>query len=477
MANTTTLTIAGDASSVRQASNQATAALDDIQGAADDASNALEETGGNSGDLTARMGHLGSAVTGAQDAIGSLSDGLNALSDIQNMAANRAQRLARLESDVEQARIDGSQAAEDLRQANLDLTQSYLDGEQARIDGRQAAIDIKQAQLDATVATQDYNAAVKEFGANSVEARQAAIDLDQANADLEQATLDQSQAQQDANQYTADGRQAMLDATQATKDGKDSLLDLRDAQNELNPGALKTWAGYLEMATPLVTAFVGILGLVTAAQWLWNASLWASPVTWIVIAIAAVVAGIVILAMHTEELGKIWDVIWGGITDAATWAWDKITQGASMFWDHVQGVWKGLLALPGQLKNAFASVGSFITQPFRTAFNYVSDAWNNTVGRLSWSVPGWVPFIGGNSISAPRLPKWHTGGIVSGALGAEVMGVLKAGERVTAGPNGSTPESIHVTVEVVGDGVLRVVRAEVGRRGGDVQRALGGDRG
>jgi hypothetical protein len=53
-------------------------------------------------------------------------------------------------------------------------------------------------------------------------------------------------------------------------------------------------------------------------------------------------------------------------------------------------------AIPGILINeAFGGIFSIMTWPFRTAFNFIADAWNNTIGRLSWSVPGWVPGIGG----------------------------------------------------------------------------------
>lgn len=477
--NTTTLTLAGDADSLRRATSEATEGLNDVDDAAQNVGGGLDEASSSGADLTTRMGHLGSAVSGATDAIGAIGDSLNALSDIQNMVANRAQRMARLEADVEQARLDGAQAAGDLRQANLDLTQSYLDGEQARVDGRQAAIDIKQAQLDATVAQQEYNQAVKEHGANSVEARQAAIDLEQTTADLEQAQLDQKQAQQDAAQYTEDGAQAMRDAAQATRDGKDSALDLKDALNEQNPGALKEWAGYLEMVTPLISAAVGIIGLVTAAQWLWNASIWASPVTWIVVAVVAVIAGIILLATHTKELGEIWDAIWHGIVVAATWAWDMIKAGASAVWEYLKDVWEGFLRLPTDLKNAFAKVTSFITAPFRAAFNYVSDAWNSTIGRLHWSVPSWVPFIGGNSISAPKLPRYHTGTIVSGALGQESLAVLQSGEKVTAGRNSDDGRAVTLNSSgsAMDNFILDAVRRAVGLRGGDPVRVLGGDRG
>jgi hypothetical protein len=158
-----------------------------------------------------------------------------------------------------------------------------------------------------------------------------------------------------------------------------------------------------------------------------------------------------------------------GVGDQFASAWDWVKKTASSAGDWLAGI-------PGRLKSAFASVGSFITAPFRAAFNYVSDAWNNTIGRLSWSVPGWVPGIGGNSIGAPKLPHFHTGGIVSGALGSETLAVLRSGEKVTGGRNQDHSE-ITVVVELVGDGVLKVVRTEVGKRGGNVQRALGSSRG
>jgi hypothetical protein len=76
-------------------------------------------------------------------------------------------------------------------------------------------------------------------------------------------------------------------------------------------------------------------------------------------------------------------------------------------------------------------VAGFISAPFRSAFNFVADAWNNTIGRLRWTVPGWVPVIGGNTIAVPNLPKFHTGGVVPGPPGTEVVARLQAGERIS----------------------------------------------
>jgi hypothetical protein len=104
----------------------------------------------------------------------------------------------------------------------------------------------------------------------------------------------------------------------------------------------------------------------------------------------------------------------------------------------------GVTKIPGLIKKAWGGVFGILTAPFRMAFNFISRAWNNTVGQLSWTIPGWVPIVGGNSISAPKLPQFHTGGHASGAMGGEFLAVLRAGERITPSSGGGGPVSLTV---------------------------------
>jgi len=53
--------------------------------------------------------------------------------------------------------------------------------------------------------------------------------------------------------------------------------------------------------------------IAAAAQWLMNTALLASPITWIALGIAAVVAGIVLLATKTQFFQTLWGAVWGGI--------------------------------------------------------------------------------------------------------------------------------------------------------------------
>lgn len=407
--NTLTLEFAGDASKLQKAAKQSESAVEDVGKSATSAGDDFNKASKESSGFTDKIGKLGSGVTGMTDAIDSASGVLGAFNDIQNQGYEKAQRLAR--------------ATVDVRQAQEDLNQAQRDGKQAEIDLGQAHVDLAQAQLDSKNAHDAYLKAVKKSGANSREAQQALIDYQQTAVDVRQAN-------EDAAQATRDASQASIDATSAQ-------LDLNDAQREAHPSDLSNWASQLETIAPLMQGMVGIIGLVTAAQWLWNIAMDANPIGLIILGIGALIAGIVLLV-------KNWD--WVKRVGAA--AWEYIKYGAEKAWNFIKKI-------PGWIGGAFKSIVSFITAPFRKAFNGIADAWNNTIGRLSWTVPGWIPGIGGNTISVPHLPKFHTGGVVPGVAGQEVPIMALAGEEVV--PRGGDAGMVHVVVKIDRDVLVDAV--------------------
>lgn len=453
--NSVTLEFAGDADKLKKAAKEAQAALDDVDKATHDTGTAMADESKQASRLEDRLGSLGSATTGAVDAMDSLAGGLQAVADVSDYSRARAARLERANLDVEQAMADGRQAAIDLEQSYRDLAQTGQDLTQAELDIGQAEQDREQAILDAQIALEEYNAVVKEHGKGSLEARQASLDLSQAEqdkaqalADAEQATLDYDQALTDQKQATEDGRQANLDA-------RDAQLNLNDAMHEANPPQLQEWADKLNLITPLLTAVIGVTSLVTAAQWAWNAAQAASPHMWLIIGVTAVVAVIALL---------VWK--WDWVKEKGKQAWRAVT-------DAGKSAWNWLKDVPGKIGGAFASLGSAISKPFIGAFNKVSDAWNSTVGSLSWSVPGWVPGIGGNSINVPDMPRFHTGGTVPGPPGTEVPIMAMAGEEVSL-PGRQSAGQMTVIVQLDNDVLVRGVARGVSRRGGNVQFVLGG---
>lgn len=157
----------------------------------------------------------------------------------------------------------------------------------------------------------------------------------------------------------------------------------------------------------------------TGAQWALNVALSANPIGLVILAIAALGAGLV-LAWRRSETFR--DVVTGAFQSARRIAGNVVD-------------W--FTRVPGLIRTAFSGLFTILTWPYRTAFNFIARAWNNTVGQLRWTVPWWVPGIGGNSVGAPRLPTFHQGGIASGAMGGQFLAMLRAGEQVS--PTGGAP--------------------------------------
>lgn len=275
--------------------------------------------------------------------------------------------------------------------------------------------------------------------------------------------IDKLKAQTDANGKLSPQIQAQIDALEKKKTANDQesvSLDAQEQKTQKYTNALQTAylatdaiSGVTDLftlategstlktigstaATVAHTVASGAAKVATLAwtgvQWLLNVAMDANPLGLIILAIAALVVVIILIATKTDWFQKLWTVAWKGIKTAA------------------EDVWNWLKQIPGWLETAFSKVASIISWPYRTAFNLIADAWNATIGKLSWTVPKWVPIIGGDTISAPKLPHFHSGGVVPGLPGQELLAVLQAGERVTpAGQDNSSGGGL--ALEFVGD--------------------------
>lgn len=217
--------------------------------------------------------------------------------------------------------------------------------------------------------------------------------------------------------------------------------------NLLIPALEKTKFATLASAAASKVAAVGT-NVWNTAQKLFNITLLTSPITWIVLGIVALIAVIVLIATKTDWFQKLWKNAWGWIKSAASNTWDFLKK------------------IPGWIGDAFGKVANFIMAPYKAAFNGIARAWNATVGRLSWSVPGWVPFIGGNSISVPKLPTFHSGGVVPGAFGTVVPILAMGGERIST-PGGGGQSMMLAAGDTLTALIFKIVRDEVIAAGGD----------
>jgi hypothetical protein len=135
-------------------------------------------------------------------------------------------------------------------------------------------------------------------------------------------------------------------------------------------GAITVW-------TALTTAF-------TAVQTVFNAVLAMNPVTLIVIGVLALIAALVIAYKRFEGFRNIVDTVFKFITGAVSGSIDLIKG----YFSTLLGFYKGI-------------------------FNTIASLWNNSIGKLSFKTPSWVPGFGGKGFDVPNIPMLAEGGIVT----------------------------------------------------------------
>lgn len=179
-----------------------------------------------------------------------------------------------------------------------------------------------------------------------------------------------------------------------------------------------------------------------------NATMKANPILTVVGIIALLVGALVLAYNKSETFRKIVDGAFKGVVTGAKVMWEGIKK----YFDFITGIYKAV-------------------------FNGIASAWNNTIGRLSFKIPGWVPGIGGNGFDVPDIPTFAHGGrykggpMIVGERGPELL-VPNGGGTVI--PNNRLGGGTTV-IRFEGDGAVldlirRLVRVE---GGGDTQLAFG----
>jgi hypothetical protein len=227
--------------------------------------------------------------------------------------------------------------------------------------------------------------------------------------------------------------------------------------------------------------------VLTAGQWALNVAMRANPIGLVITALTLLVGGIIYAYKKSETFRNIVNGALGAVKNVAVsvfgWIrdnWRAITGillapfalVVKPIWKHRDSILGAIKAVPGAIAGFMRNVAGIITAPFRAAFSAVRSAWNSTVGGKGFTVPGWIPNIGGREF---RIPYFHTGGVVSGAMGSETLAVLKAGERVTGGRGSSGGPVIVLRTDGgrVGKLLLQILREAIRIEGGDVQVVLG----
>lgn len=150
-------------------------------------------------------------------------------------------------------------------------------------------------------------------------------------------------------------------------------------------GAIGGLAGMVLALNAAMKIWSAIQTIVNGLTATWNFLLNANPIGLVVLAVAALIAIFIVLEKKFGLVTKAWEVL----VDAFKASKDLIVA-------------------------VFDAIADAIVGAFKYAFNSVARIWNNTVGKLSFEIPDWVPGIGGKGFSVPQIPMLAEGGIVTG---------------------------------------------------------------
>jgi phage-related protein len=148
-----------------------------------------------------------------------------------------------------------------------------------------------------------------------------------------------------------------------------------------------------------------------------------NPIGLIVIGVIALIAGLAIAYKKFEGFRNIVDGVFGAIK----------------WW----------------ITNVVIPQFNLMLTVFKTIFNGIASVWNNTIGKFSFTVPSWVPGIGGKGFAMPDIPMLAAGGIVTGPTLAMIgeagpeavipldrMSQMGGGTTVNINVNGGDPNAV-----------------------------------
>lgn len=184
--------------------------------------------------------------------------------------------------------------------------------------------------------------------------------------------------------------------------------------------ALAGWVTENEWVIASLAAGIGV-GLVGAFI-AWAASVWAAtvallanPVTWIVLGVAALAAGLVALIANWDSVVAFVTDVWGGFVTWLTEGLAKVGAEWSAFWSGVsefaQEIWGGFT---DWLFAGLAKVGADWTAFWSGVGEFFSDSWNNIkaaavsifTGLVSWWL-GWLARVYiGFTVGINRVKTW-----------------------------------------------------------------------
>ncbi|HET0249583.1 TPA: phage tail tape measure protein [Streptococcus pneumoniae] len=212
-----------------------------------------------------------------------------------------------------------------------------------------------------------------------------------------------------------------------------TIAQLGKTALELGKSAL-AWTAHaakMGLATAAEFAHSVAAGVATAATWAFNAALavLTSPITWIIAAIAALIAIGVLLYQNWDTVVEFAKTAWQGLCDFISGICQAIGEFFSGLWTKLQEIFEPIGQWFGErwadVTNALSSVSNWFGEMFTNAYNAVKDAFSS-IGDFFKGVWDTVKSI---FVNAGQM----VGEAVGGAFKSAVNAVLGTIENVVNG--------------------------------------------
>ena len=200
-------------------------------------------------------------------------------------------------------------------------------------------------------------------------------------------------------------------------------------------GVIGAFAGAIVLANIAMKTFAIVQQIATGAVAAFNFVMNLNPISIIIIAVLLFVAALVVLYKKFDIVREVVDTVFKAIKTGVTVSLDFLVS----YFNGILSIMKGI-------------------------FNAIAKLWNNTIGKLSFTFPSWVPGFGGKGISVPNIPMLAEGGIVTsptlamiGERGPEAVVPLNRASGV-GGVTVNVTGGLATSAEI-GQAVVNAIRA------------------
>lgn len=163
--------------------------------------------------------------------------------------------------------------------------------------------------------------------------------------------------------------------------------------------------GFLTQFAPVLGPVALALGAVAAAQWAWNIAQLANPMTWIILGIIALVAGIVWLIANWDTavtfllalwapIGDFFSNLWEGIVFGAGLAWEGFKKLIAVAWQAIVWVFQNLY-LPGIILSHWDEITAFTNTIWNAMIGFFGGIWASIVENVSRGIGEVVDWFSG----------------------------------------------------------------------------------